>query len=89
MPITLRYFAAIREITGRTHEVITLPPDATIADVRVWLAARYAALVPILDRCVAARNRAFAEPDTVLQEGDEVVFLPPMAGGQLLEEKRC
>lgn len=83
MPITLRYFAAIREITGRSHEVVTLPSEATIADARAWLVARYAALAPILDRCVAARNRAFAEPDTPLQEGDEVVFLPPMAGGQL------
>ena len=29
----------------------------------------------------AAVNREYAGPDTVLREGDEVAFLPPVAGG--------
>ena len=29
----------------------------------------------------AAVNREYAGPDTVLGEGDEVAFLPPVAGG--------
>jgi molybdopterin converting factor subunit 1 len=81
MSITLRYFAAIREITGRTHETLTLPPDATIVDAQIWLTTRYPALAPILERCQVARNRVFTDSSTPLADGDEVVFLPPMAGG--------
>ena len=28
-----------------------------------------------------AVNREFASPDTPLQDGDEVAFIPPVAGG--------
>ncbi len=82
MPITLRYFAALREITGRTSELVEFAPDATMADARAWLIQRYPALVPVLDRCVAARNRTFVDATTPLAAGDEIAFLPPMAGGK-------
>ena len=29
----------------------------------------------------AAVNREYASPDTILRDGDEVAFLPPVAGG--------
>lgn len=81
MMIRLRYFAALRETLGQSEEPLELPIDATIAMVRATLAARYPAIAPILVRCVAARNHAFAAEGAVLAEGDEVVFIPPMAGG--------
>lgn len=81
MSITLRYFAVLREIMGRTTEDVTLPAGTSIGDVRAMLANRVELLQDILPRCVAARNRAFAEDDTLLADGDELVFLPPMAGG--------
>lgn len=34
---------------------------------------------------LVAVNRAFAEPDLRLKEGDEVAFLPPFSGGQFVE----
>jgi molybdopterin converting factor small subunit len=37
--------------------------------------AAFAAMPP------AAVNQRYAEPSTVLREGDEVAFLPPVAGG--------
>lgn len=82
MDIRLRYFAALREITGRERDDLSLPPAATVATARDLLAHRYPAAAPLLARCVAARNRAFATDDTPLAAGDEVVFLPPMAGGR-------
>ncbi len=82
MKIRLRYFAALREALGQTEEALDLPAAATIAQVRATLATRYPAIAPILVRCVAARNRAFAAEDAALAEGDEVVFIPPMAGGR-------
>jgi molybdopterin converting factor small subunit len=71
----------LRESIGAESGTLTLPSDATIATVRATLAAQHPAARPILERCVAARNRAFADAATALAEGDEVVFIPPMAGG--------
>jgi molybdopterin converting factor subunit 1 len=79
--VRLRYFAALRESIGAESATLTLPPGATIATVRATLAAQHPAALAILERCVVARNRAFADAATVLAEGDEVVFIPPMAGG--------
>jgi molybdopterin converting factor subunit 1 len=81
MILTLRYFAALRELIGREQEQVELPDGATIADLRASLTARYAASDAVLARCVAARNRVYAADETVLAAGDEVVFIPPMAGG--------
>ena len=81
MTITLRYFAAIRDITRRPQEAISLPLGATIADAQSWLADHYAGLAPILARCQVAQNRTFVTTEARLTDGDEVVFLPPMAGG--------
>jgi molybdopterin converting factor subunit 1 len=82
MRIHLRYFAVLRETLGQNEEPLDVPNDATVAVVRATLAARYPVIAPILLRCVAARNHAFAAEDAMLVEGDEVVFIPPMAGGR-------
>lgn len=81
MKVALRYFAALRETTGRDQELVELPETATLATARNWLTTQYPAIAAILPRCVAARNRTFAPDDTPLSAGDEVVFIPPMAGG--------
>jgi molybdopterin converting factor subunit 1 len=81
MEIRLRYFAALREMIGIDSETFTLPDGATIADVRTALIARHPAVEVVLARCVVARNHAFAAEETPLAANDEVVFIPPMAGG--------
>lgn len=81
MQITFRYFAALRESLGRDRETVSLPEGATITEARVWLSTTHPAIAPILSRCLASRNRDFATDTTLLMEGDEVVFIPPMAGG--------
>ena len=86
MHIQIRYFASLREITGEGEEQLTTPDEATIADVRTILLTRYSQLRPILERCVYALNRRYVPAETKLKEGDELVFIPPMGGGTLIEE---
>ena len=81
MTITLRYFAALRETLGRDREEMELGAAMRIGDLRTLLATREPTLAPLLARCVAARNRTFADDATPLVDGDEVAFIPPMAGG--------
>jgi molybdopterin synthase sulfur carrier subunit len=83
--ITLLYFARLRETLGLSSEQASLPAD--VADVRSlteWLRRRGDAWQEELaqDRPVrVAVNQDMADPDTVVRDGDEVAFFPPVTGG--------
>jgi molybdopterin synthase sulfur carrier subunit len=81
MEIRLRYFASLREITGRNEETLTVPEGTRITDVRDLLQTRYPALQSVIERCISAVNRSYVPAETTLHEHDEVVFIPPMGGG--------
>jgi len=81
MEIRLRYFASLREITGRGEETLTVQAGARVADVRELLQTRYPRLQPVIERSISAVNRIYVSAETVLHEHDEVVFIPPMGGG--------
>lgn len=81
MRIHIRYFAALREAVGREDEELELADGAAVASARAALAERHPALEPLLGRCAAALNRAYAAPEAVLAPGDELVFIPPLGGG--------
>ncbi len=85
MYIQIRYFASLREIMREGEEQLIVPDEATIADVRTILLTRYSQLRPILERCVYAVNRHYVSAETILKEGDELVFIPPMGGGTPIE----
>ena len=77
--IHIQYFAVLRELAGRSQE--TVPTDAeTAAQLYAELVERYGfSLRPEQIRVVV--NDAFGEFTAILRDGDEVVFLPPLAGG--------
>lgn len=81
MRIQLLHFASFREAAGRDEEVKDLPEGARVSDLWAVLARE----VPLFSRFPsmppAAVNREYASGDAVLRDGDEVAFLPPVAGG--------
>ena len=80
MPVvTLRYYALLREQAGRQEErVETRAADpAALYD---ELAARHGFRLPRSLLRVAV-NASFADWSRPLADGDEVVFIPPVAGG--------
>lgn len=77
--ISIRYFAILREQRGLGHERLATAaatPDALYEELR----ARHGFTLPA-DRVRAAINGEFAPATAALREGDEVVFIPPVAGG--------
>lgn len=78
--VTALFFASYADALGRDALPVTLGVPATVADV----VARVRAL-PGGDRVPAAPltavNAAYARGDRVLAAGDEVAFIPPVAGG--------
>ncbi len=81
MRIIVKYFAALRETTGREQEAVELPDGATVEAARDVLAERYPAVARLLPSCAAAVNRAYVQPSATLAEGDELAFIPPLGGG--------
>jgi sulfur-carrier protein len=81
MSVQVRYFAAVREAAGRDVETLQLPVGATVAQIQSLLVERYPALSTLLPRCAVAVNRSYAGAEAVLNDGDELAFIPPVGGG--------
>ncbi len=79
--ITLRYFAIIREAVGAESESRDVPEGTTAADVAADLGVRYPRLAPLLRAVPVMVNAEYADRTAPLGDGDEVAFIPPVAGG--------
>lgn len=77
MRIHVRFFASLRERLGMAELELSLPDDATVA--QVWEQAAAAQSVP--EQVLAARNMEYVELSATLRDGDEVAFFPPVTGG--------
>jgi molybdopterin synthase catalytic subunit/molybdopterin converting factor small subunit len=74
--IIVRLFAGLRERAGAGRLELELPDGASIVD--VWPALELGDEPPGL---LYAVNRAYAEPERPLADGDEVALIPPVSGG--------
>ena len=81
MHVRIRLFAVQRELVGAREVPIELGPDATVEDAWAAIVARHPVLAPGRPSVRFARNGDYAEPGTVLRDGDEVAFIPPVSGG--------
>ena len=85
LPLTVLYFAWLRERTGLAEEHVRPPAGvASVAALVDWLAARspgHAAAFAHRGTVRCAVNQEFADPATALHPGDEVAFFPPVTGG--------
>jgi len=81
VPVRTLFFAAYRELLGRSELEVDLPDGATVADLVAKLRARGAPFDGLPERPTVAVNRTYASSTCSLGAGDEVAFIPPVAGG--------
>ena len=79
--VTVKLFAAYQEVCGVSELTLHLPCDAIVSQVGDHLIEQYSELGRWRDVTRFGLNLRFVEPDTVLQDGDEVVLIPPVSGG--------
>jgi molybdopterin synthase sulfur carrier subunit len=79
--VRVRLFASLRETVGGSEVPLELPAGATAEEVWQRLAADFPALAPQRASLAVSVNRRYARFDTALQDGDELVFIPPVSGG--------
>jgi molybdopterin converting factor subunit 1 len=76
------FFGMLREIVGKTAEDAEFPQGTDLQAVFELYRVRYPRLGELARSIVIARNQEFADRTTLLAEGDEVAFLPPVSGGR-------
>jgi molybdopterin synthase catalytic subunit len=81
MRVVVKLFGSVREETGARELSIELPEGARVIDLRDHLAVDHPVFDRLGGRLAASVNLEVADPDQKLSDGDEVAFLPPVAGG--------
>ena len=81
MELAVQLFALYRERAGVRRFELTLPDGATVSDLTAAVRQRFPMLAPPEVDIVVAVNTDYADPETVLQPGDEVCLIPPVSGG--------
>jgi molybdopterin converting factor subunit 1 len=81
MRVRVRLFAALREAAGRPQLELDLPEGASAEDAWQALARSCPSLAARRANLAASVNRRYAPFDAPLDDGDEVVFIPPVSGG--------
>ena len=80
MNIQILAFGIAKEICGDSALRVEIPDNATAGDLKRLLIEQYPRL-GVLASFLLAVNEEFAQPDTLLQSGDEVAIIPPVSGG--------
>jgi len=75
------FFAAYRELLGTSELAVEMGQGATIGDLVRELRSRGAPFDALPEEPAIALNRAYAATSEPLAAGDEVAFIPPVAGG--------
>jgi len=77
MSIKVRYFASLKESVGRSEDNLTITGVVTVNE--VWNLANLGKTLP--GNILAAVNMDYVGFDSLVKDGDEVAFFPPVTGG--------
>jgi len=79
--VKVKLFAAYQEAYGESELILTLPRGTPVAMVGDRLQGEHPELSQWEHLTRYGINLQFVNPDTVLEDGDEVVLIPPVSGG--------
>ena len=76
--IKVHYFARLRELTGKSEEVIE-QDSLTVRELLNWAEVTYPGFGK--DTIQVAVNEEYSLKDDVIKSGDVCAFIPPVSGG--------
>lgn len=77
MNITIKFFASLREQIGKSDASISSTESMTV--LQAWQQASGLDVMP--DNTLCAINMEYVDQNTIISDGDEVAFFPPVTGG--------
>ena len=81
----INYFAWLKDKVGCEEEEVILPADVTnVGQLINWLSGRgpeYEDAFEFIEVIKVVVNQACATNDLAVKDDDEVIFIPPIAGG--------
>ena len=81
MTVRSLFFASYRDLAGTGELSVDLPAAATVADLVEHLRTTVGSLGALPAAPAVAINMTYAPLHARLEDGDEVAFIPPVAGG--------
>jgi sulfur-carrier protein len=81
MIVKVKLFAAYQDAYGLPELEIEVAKGITVSEVGDRVRAPHPALHPLASITRYGINLNFVEPEAIVQEGDEVVLIPPVSGG--------
>lgn len=81
MRVTVKLFAAARDLAGTDQLAVELPKEATIGELREQMCQACPALAPLLAQVIFAVDAAYAADDATVSPDTEIACIPPVSGG--------
>lgn len=81
LKVKVRYFGPAHEATGNTEEFVLLSNPAFLEDLTNEVLKNHEDLQKMRSTMKVAVNSEIVEANVELSHGDEIAFLPPVAGG--------
>lgn len=81
MKLTVKLFAAARDVAGQGEIAIDLPVGATISELRQRMVEQFPTLAPLLPHSMFAVDAEYVSDDVLASENTEIACIPPVSGG--------
>ena len=77
MKVKVKYFASLKEHIGRSEDLLELSAETSVN--QLW--QQVSSNPELSDTVKTAINMEYVDKDTMIKDGDEVAFFPPVTGG--------
>ena len=81
MKVTVKLFAAARDLAGQAEISVALPAGATIGELRQRMREKFPTLAPLLPHAMFAVDAEYVPDDAPVPENAEIACIPPVSGG--------
>lgn len=79
--VRFRLFAMLRQLAGTRELQVEVAPGSTVDDAWAVAVSMVPAIAPTRPSLRFAVNGSYADPSTVVSDGDEIACIPPVSGG--------
>ena len=80
MQVRVLFFGVLKDLAGRSSDLLSLPDHACAADVLNHYQQRLSNQA-VFSSIAISVNQEYARPEMKLKSGDEIALLPPVSGG--------